>query len=240
MFHLFTHAFFKALLFLGAGAIIHALHHEQNMWKMGGLREKMPITFWTFLLGTLALMGCPGFSGFFSKDAILVAMAEKQPIMCVLGLFTAFLTAFYMARLFVVVFLNRATTKEVEHAHEVPAVMSFPLLILAVPAVIAGYGIVANRFGLGAAHEESIHPEGGPLLKMLPIHRAVHVFAGRAAGPICSTGAGRATRSASGCCVTSFTSTNSMPRSSASRRTRWPRSARGWTAGSSTVWACVD
>ena len=169
MFHLFTHAFFKALLFLGAGAIIHALHHEQNMWKMGGLREKMPITFWTFLLGTLALMGCPGFSGFFSKDAILVAMAEKQPIMCVLGLFTAFLTAFYMARLFVVVFLNRATTREVEHAHEVPAVMSFPLLILAVPAVIAGYGIVANRFGLGEAHAESIHPAGGPLLKMLPI-----------------------------------------------------------------------
>ena len=169
MFHLFTHAFFKALLFLGAGAIIHALHHEQNMWKMGGLRAKMPITFWTFLIGTLALMGCPGFSGFFSKDAILVAMAERQPIMCVLGLFTAFLTAFYMARLFTVVFLNRPTTKEVDHAHEVPGVMSLPLVILAVPALIAGYGIVARPFGLGMAHEESIHPARGQLLHLLPI-----------------------------------------------------------------------
>ncbi len=169
MFHLFTHAFFKALLFLGAGAIIHALHHEQDMWKMGGLRTKMPITFWTFLIGTLALMGCPGFSGFFSKDAILVAMAQKQPIMCVLGLFTAFLTAFYMARLFTVVFLNKPTTKEVDHAHEVPAVMSLPLMVLAVPAIIAGYGIVARPFGLGEAHAESIHPAGGPLLHFLPI-----------------------------------------------------------------------
>ena len=85
MFHLFTHAFFKALLFLGAGAIIHALHHEQDMWKMGGLRKKMPVTFWTFLIGTLALMGCPGFSGYFSKDAILAVMAQKQPVMCALG-----------------------------------------------------------------------------------------------------------------------------------------------------------
>ena len=169
MFHLFTHAFFKALLFLGAGAIIHALHHEQNMWKMGGLRTKMPITFWTFLIGTLALMGCPGFSGFFSKDAILVAMAQKQPVMCVLGLFTAFLTAFYMARLFVVVFLNRPTTKEVDHAHEVPAVMSLPLVILAVPAVIAGYARGRAAFRVGRGARGSIHPAGGPLLKLLPI-----------------------------------------------------------------------
>ena len=73
MFHLFTHAFFKALLFLGAGSIIHALHHEQDIWKMGGLNEKMPLTFWTFAIGTLALMGCPAFSGFFSKDVILLA-----------------------------------------------------------------------------------------------------------------------------------------------------------------------
>ncbi len=178
MFHLFTHAFFKALLFLGAGAIIHALHHEQDMWQMGGLRKKMPITFWTFLIGTLALMGCPGFSGFFSKDAILVAMAQKQPIMCVLGLFTAFLTAFYMARLFTVVFLNKPTTKEVDHAHEVPAVMSVPLMILAVPALIAGYGIVARPFGLGEAHAESIHPAGGHLLHFLPIIAPCMFFLG--------------------------------------------------------------
>ncbi len=151
MFHLFTHAFFKALLFLGAGAVIHALHHEQDIWKMGGLRTKMPVTFWTFLLGTLALMGCPFLSGFYSKDAILEAMAREHPIICFFGLFVAFLTAFYMTRLFVVVFLNRASSKEIDHAHEVPAVMSWPLAILAVPAVIAGYGPVARRFGVSAA-----------------------------------------------------------------------------------------
>ena len=212
MFHLFTHAFFKALLFLGAGAIIHALHHEQDMWRMGGLRSKMPITFWTFLLGTLALMGCPGFSGFFSKDAILVAMAQKQPIMCALGLFTAFLTAFYMARLVTVVFLNKPATKEVDHAHEVPAVMSLPLMILAVPAVIAGYGIVARPFGLGEAHAESLHPAGGQLLHLLPIIAPCMFFLGAWHWVIWSTGAKRATRSASACCGTNSISTSSTPR----------------------------
>ncbi len=144
MFHLFTHAFFKALLFLGAGAIIHAMHHEQNIWKMGGLRTKMPVTYWTFLIGTLALMGCPFFSGFFSKDQILEAMAGRHPAICLLGIFVAFLTAFYMTRLFIVVFLNQTNSKVVAHAHEVPAVMSWPLAILAVPSVIAGYSFVRN------------------------------------------------------------------------------------------------
>ena len=150
MFHLFTHAFFKALLFLGAGAIIHALHHEQNIWKMGGLRAKMPVTFWTFLIATLALIGCPFLSGFYSKDAIIEAMSREHPVIGFFGLLVAFLTAFYMTRLFVVVFLNRASSKEIDHAHEVPAVMSWPLAILAVPAVVAGYGPVARRFGVGA------------------------------------------------------------------------------------------
>ena len=97
------------------------------------------------------------------------------------GLFTAFLTAFYMARMFVVVFLNRPTTKEAEHAHEVPAVMAGPLVILAVPAAIAGYGIVARRFGLGEAHAESLHPAGGHLLQFLPV-LAPLIFA---AGAVC-------------------------------------------------------
>ncbi len=156
MFHLFTHAFFKALLFLGAGAVIHGMHHEQDIWKMGGLRRKMPITFITFLAGTLALMGCPGFSGFYSKDAILVA-AESHPIICGLGLFTAFLTAFYMTRLLVVVFLNRPTTEAAQHAHEAPLSMSVPLLILMVPAIAAGWGPVTSLFSLNAAHEEAVH-----------------------------------------------------------------------------------
>ncbi len=144
MFHLFTHAFFKALLFLGAGAVIHAMHHEQDIWKMGGLRTKMPVTFWTFLIGTLALMGCPFFSGFFSKDEIISAMAGKHTAICLLGLFTAFLTAFYMTRLFIVVFLNQTKSAAVAHAHEVPAAMSWPLAILAVPSIFAGYHFVAG------------------------------------------------------------------------------------------------
>lgn len=155
MFHLFTHAFFKALLFLGSGAIIHELHHEQNIWKMGGLRTRMPTTFVTFALGTLALMGFPGLSGFFSKDAILVAMAHKSVFICGLGLFTALLTAFYMTRLFVVVFLNRPMSEAAEHAHEAPAVMSWPLALLAIPAVASGWGFVARVFHVGAGHEEA-------------------------------------------------------------------------------------
>src|SRR6185436_404757 len=100
MFHLFTHAFFKALLFLGDGAVIIALHHEQNIWKMGGLSRNMPITFLAFGVGALALMGFPPFSGFFSKDAILVRAYEHDKTIFALVLFTAFLTAFYVTRLF--------------------------------------------------------------------------------------------------------------------------------------------
>src|SRR5204862_1239242 len=104
VFHLFTHAFFKALLFLGAGAIIVALHHEQNIWRMGGLARNLPITFLTFGVGALALIGFPPFSGFFSKDAILARAYDHNRTVFVLALFTAFLTAFYVTRLFVVVF----------------------------------------------------------------------------------------------------------------------------------------
>ena len=107
MFHLFTHAFFKALLFLGAGAVIHALHHEQDIWRMGGLRERMKVTFLSFTAGYLALIGCPFFSGFFSKDAILLAAWHQNKLIFVVGLITALLTAFYMTRLLVVVFLGK-------------------------------------------------------------------------------------------------------------------------------------
>ena len=170
MFHLFTHAFFKALLFLGAGAVIHAMHHEQDIWKMGGLRTKMPVTFWTFLIGTLALIGCPFFSGFFSKDEILAAMARLHPTICLLGLFTAFLTAFYMTRLFIVVFLNQTKSTVVAHAHEVPAVMSWPLAILAVPSIFAGYGFVANHFIVfkDAAADAKLPGGDSMLLHVLP------------------------------------------------------------------------
>src|SRR5438876_4260816 len=120
MFHLFTHAFFKALLFLGAGSIIVMLHHEQNIWKMGGLAGRLGITFLTFMIGTLALIGFPPFSGFFSKDAILALAHEKNPAIFWLALFTAFLTAFYMLRLVVVVFFGKARSGQARAGREAP------------------------------------------------------------------------------------------------------------------------
>ena len=146
MFHLFTHASFKALLFLGAGSIIYMLHHEQDIWKMGGLSKKLRVTFLTFLVGTLALIGCPPFSGFFSKDAILVLAYERNTPIFLFGVFVAFLTAFYMTRLLVVVFFGRARTDIARHGSESPAVMTIPLVLLAVPAALSGFGIVARKF----------------------------------------------------------------------------------------------
>ena len=176
MFHLFTHAYFKALLFLGAGAVIHAMHHEQDIWKMGGLWRRMPITFWTFLAATLALMGCPPFAGFWSKDAVLEGISRLSPWMGWIGLFVAFLTAFYMTRLFVVVFLNQPMSPQVGHAHEVPAVMSWPLAILAVPAVFAGFGFVANRFGFARVHDDAVVEHGGHLLLTFLPYIAIGAF----------------------------------------------------------------
>lgn len=146
MFHLFTHAFFKALLFLGAGAVIYACHHEQNIWNMGGLFKKQPITAVTFGVATLALMGVPGFSGFYSKDSIILAAHEKSHCVFYLALFAAFLTAFYMTRLFVVVFLGKIRSEHADHAHEVNWKMWGPLVLLAIPSVVAGYGFVIDKF----------------------------------------------------------------------------------------------
>ena len=139
MFHLTTHASFKALLFLGAGSVIVALHHEQDIWRMGGLRERMPKTYWTFLIGTMALCGVPLFSGFFSKEAILDTALENSILLFLVAVFVALLTTFYMTRLFVVAFMGEPRSAQAEHAKESPAVMTVPLLVLAVPSVIAGY-----------------------------------------------------------------------------------------------------
>ncbi|MBV9105360.1 MAG: NADH-quinone oxidoreductase subunit L, partial [Verrucomicrobia bacterium] len=154
MFHLFTHASFKALLFLGAGSVIHSLHHEQNIWQMGGLREKMPTTFWTFLIGTLALIACPPFAGFWSKDSILASAGGNTPAFLAIAAVT-FLTAFYMARLFVVAFLGEARSDHARHAHESPPVMTIPLILLAIPACIAGFPFVASLFLKVPEHEGS-------------------------------------------------------------------------------------
>jgi len=153
MFHLFTHAFFKALLFLAAGSILISLHHEQNIWKMGGLAQKLKITFATFAAGALALVGCPPFSGFFSKDAILALAYQRNMPIFVIGLTTAFLTAFYVSRAVVVVFLGKPRSEAARAGKESPLVMTIPLLILALFELIAGFGTVAKNF-LVVPHEK--------------------------------------------------------------------------------------
>jgi NADH-quinone oxidoreductase subunit L len=157
MYHLSTHAFFKALLFLGAGSVIHSLHHEQNIWNMGGLKSRMPVTFWTFLIGTLALAGVPPFSGFYSKDEVLAAAYHHNLPLFALGLLVAVLTTFYMLRLFLVAFLGRPRTAAAEGTHESPPVMTTPLLALAVPSLLAGFWgihqVYLSQFGVaGTPH----------------------------------------------------------------------------------------
>ena len=146
MFHLFTHAFFKAMLFLGAGSIIHSLHHEQDIWKMGGVGKKMPITFATFTIGTLALTGFPFLSGFFSKDALIYAAFEHNKAVFGLAVLVAFLTSFYMFRLWFITFFGKPRAHGAEHAHESPLIMTLPLILLAIPSVIAGYPFFIGKF----------------------------------------------------------------------------------------------
>jgi NADH-quinone oxidoreductase subunit L len=146
MFHLFTHAFFKALLFLAAGSVIVMLHHEQDIWKMGGLSRKLPITFITFVVGALALIGCPPFSGFFSKDAILALAYERNTPIFAVALFTAFLTAFYVIRMLVIVFFGAPRSEIARDSRESPAVMTVPLIVLALLATLGGFAFFARNF----------------------------------------------------------------------------------------------
>ena len=144
MYHLLTHGAFKALLFLGCGSVIIALHHEQDMRRMGGLKDKLPITYWTFVVGSLALAGFPLTAGFFSKDEILVsawASGELGRVLAVLGLLTALLTAFYSFRLVFVVFwgASHVDPHHATHIHEPSQTMTRPLLILAALSVLTGY-----------------------------------------------------------------------------------------------------
>jgi NADH-quinone oxidoreductase subunit L len=138
VFHLMTHAFFKALLFLAAGSVIHAVH-TQNIEEMGGLWKKLRVTGPLFLIGTLAISGVPLFSGFFSKDEILIAAWEHgHPVLFLLAVVAAFFTAFYMFRLFFMVFTGKPRS-EMKHVHESPSVMTLPMIVLGVLAVVAGY-----------------------------------------------------------------------------------------------------
>ena len=158
IFHLYTHAFFKALLFLGSGSVIHALSGEQDMRRMGGLRKKIPITYATMLIGTLAIAGIPGLAGFFSKDEILW-QAYSHPhawfrVVYALGLMTAGMTAFYMWRLMALTFYGEARVdpKVAAHIHESPKVMTVPLMVLAAGSVLAGW--------IGVPKLWSIFPDG--------------------------------------------------------------------------------
>lgn len=159
MFHLYTHAFFKALLFLCAGSVIHSLH-TNDIWQMGGLHKKMPVTSITFLIAALAISGIFPFSGFFSKDEILLTVLHSgNKVLYYAALFTAFLTAFYMFRLYFVTFFGKE--KEGSHSNESPAVMTVPLIILALLSIVAGFVGLHGKFSihnfLFIEHPKEVH-----------------------------------------------------------------------------------
>ena len=163
IFHLMTHAFFKALLFLGSGSVIHAMSGQKDMRYMGGLKKYLPITYWTFILGTLAICGIPGFSGFFSKDEILWKAYSSQyggPIFWVIGFVTAGLTAFYMFRLVYLTFhgKERMDKETKAHIHESPRSMTVPLIALGVLSVIGGWVGMPHLFGVINYFEHWLEP----------------------------------------------------------------------------------
>jgi NADH-quinone oxidoreductase subunit L len=159
IFHVMTHAFFKALLFLGAGAVIHAMHEEQDIQKMGGLRSKMPVTSKTFFVAALAIAGIPPLSGFFSKDEILwQAYSHGSPLFWILGWLTAGLTAFYMFRLVSLTFGGEGRYSHDIHPHEAPKLMTIPLVVLAFLSVIGGFVGIPQSLGGGNAIEQWLEP----------------------------------------------------------------------------------
>ena len=172
MFHLTTHAFFKGLLFLGSGSVILGCHHEQDMFKMGGLKGKMPLTFITFTIGVLAIIGMPGFAGFFSKDAILYLAMEKNTAVFAILVFTAVLTAFYMIRMWKITFFGSARSENASHAHESGLSMTLPLLLLAALSIVAGYPSVFPKLAGSIAHLVP-EPEGSTHTTMLLISLAI-------------------------------------------------------------------
>lgn len=160
IFHMATHAFFKALLFLGAGSVIHGLSGEQDIRNMGGLKKLLPKTFATFLIGTLAISGIPPFAGFFSKDEILASAFAGNILVWAIALFASLLTAFYMFRLFFLTFSgsNRTTGEAAHHIHESPSSMTVPLIVLAVLSVIGGFMGIPEALGGGHALKSFLAP----------------------------------------------------------------------------------
>ncbi|WP_118193755.1 NADH-quinone oxidoreductase subunit L [Albibacterium indicum] len=160
LFHVITHAFFKALLFLGAGSVIHAMSDEQDMRLMGGLKSKLPVTFFTMAIGTIAIAGIPPLSGFFSKDEILAHAFASNPILWVGGFIAALFTAFYMFRLLYLTFYGkfRGTSEQERHLHESPTSMRIPLIILAVLSIVGGLINIPAALGGGASLASFLEP----------------------------------------------------------------------------------
>jgi NADH-quinone oxidoreductase subunit L len=197
-----THAFFKALLFLAAGSVIIAMHHEQDIRKMGGLRKYLPITYWTSVIGTLALIGFPGFSGFFSKDALIDAVAHSETPGHMFAywsvLLGVFVTSLYSFRLLFVVFhgKERMDHHTQEHLHETPWVVTLPLIALAVPSIVIGWLTVGPvLFGDYFSGSIFVLPEHNPLREMAeefhgPIGFILESFTASAAVYLAALGAG--------------------------------------------------
>jgi len=173
VFHVMTHAFFKALLLLGSGSVIHAMGGEQDIRNMGGLSKKLKITFITFLIGCITIAGIPPFSGFFSKDAILLSAFEKSPVLYGIALFTALLTAFYMFRLLFITFTGkfRGTQEQEHHLHESPVSMTVPLIILAVLSIIGGFVGIPEVFMHGG---DKLGEFLSPVISSHEVHNVSH------------------------------------------------------------------
>jgi NADH-quinone oxidoreductase subunit L len=163
IFHVMTHAFFKALLFLGSGAVIHAMHDEQDIRKMGGLAKSLPVTYRTFLVGTIAIAGIPPLSGFFSKDEILWdAFSRGSWVLWLAGFAAAVMTALYMFRLLALTFQGEPRWDKGVHPHEAPSTMTVPLIVLAVLAAVGGFAGIPRSLGGGNAFEQWLEPVFAP------------------------------------------------------------------------------
>ncbi|MEO8583824.1 MAG: NADH-quinone oxidoreductase subunit L [Flavitalea sp.] len=177
VFHVMTHAFFKALLFLGAGSVIHAMHHEQDIRNMGGLKKHLPITHITFLIGCIAISGIPPFSGFFSKDEILTAAFSVNKVYWIIGVLGAFLTAWYMFRLYATTFLGkfRGTDEQQSHLHESSSAITIPLIILAILSIAGGWIGIPELFAPNShALEHFLDPIFAKSNELKGIHPLAH------------------------------------------------------------------
>jgi NADH-quinone oxidoreductase subunit L len=177
VFHVMTHAFFKALLFLGAGSVIHAMHHQQDIRNMGGLKKHLPVTHATFLIGCIAIAGIPPFAGFFSKDEILASAWSVNKVYWAIGVIGAFMTAWYMFRLYATTFLGkfRGTEEEAHHLHESPAAMTIPLIVLAVLSIVGGWVGIPEVFFSGAHRlGDFLEPIFAQSNQIREIHHADH------------------------------------------------------------------